>query len=674
MPETYGGYGTTNNAPEGYAKTQSNTYEALAGVNPDPLAAGDAPKSAFEYITGGDIQSKYDSFVDNQYNSVKDLVTDPNEIRQQYINGFQDRINALNQVYDSQLATAKQQGLDRVGQGTAILARRGIAGSPRAVGIKEGILTQNRGIESEIQAQRNAEIGALLGQASQMAVEEARYRAEQKQNGVKSYLEELKGRDQRAQDMVGKNVAALIAGGYDINEIDVKDLAKRLGVNTQDILSQYQTEKIKQDAAAKEAVLKGQYNLAPGEIRFDANGKEVARGGDKPQTGIIGEYEYAKAQGYSGSFTEYQNDDANRRATAASIAAANGQLNPQQTSTFLRIVDKYNASPLIQASDRTPVLKDTITRIRANPGDAAQQLNLSYAYIQALDTYQSAVREGELGLVNSIDSKIGKLQNSVQQIQNGQVVRPEVALQIANAANDLVTTINAAAQQKARSFQSGAQVAGVGPAFDQYLSGFNPTYESGNSNNGGNYQVPKIKPQSYGSVSDVIKANPDKQTQIDAAVDQMISDGLQDDEILQRLQGGSQGFNDVVSGINVKKVADAIGKFESGGNYRALGPVTNASGNRAYGKYQVMASNVPSWTKEALGKSLTPQQFLNDPKAQDAVAHYKMKQYLTRYGSVEDVASVWFSGQPASKAGNKKDVIGTSVPSYIKNVLAHYNA
>lgn len=132
------------------------------------------------------------------------------------------------------------------------------------------------------------------------------------------------------------------------------------------------------------------------------------------------------------------------------------------------------------------------------------------------------------------------------------------------------------------------------------------------------------------------------------------------------LSMGGNGSSDVV------RFSAAIGQFESGGRYNAVGPDTG-NGNKALGRYQVMASNVPSWTKEALGKSLTPQQFLNSPEAQDAVAHYKMGQYYEKYGNWGDVASVWFSGRPLKKAGNAKDVIGTSTPQYVKNVLAIYD-
>ena len=42
-------------------------------------------------------------------------------------------------------------------------------------------------------------------------------------------------------------------------------------------------------------------------------------------------------------------------------------------------------------------------------------------------------------------------------------------------------------------------------------------------------------------------------------------------------------------------------------------------------------------------------------------------------GTVEDVASAWFSGRPMAQAGNAKDVIGTSVPKYVQNVRSIYD-
>lgn len=150
----------------------------------------------------------------------------------------------------------------------------------------------------------------------------------------------------------------------------------------------------------------------------------------------------------------------------------------KQKQVFNSIVDKYNRSPLILASDRTIVLEDTIENIRKNPGDAAQQLNLVYSYVQALDTYQSAVREGELGLVNSIDSAIGRLQKSVDQIREGKVVRDDVALQIANAADLVVKTIKKGASNKEKAFASQAKVNGIEDLWNDYRTGFDAAFDA----------------------------------------------------------------------------------------------------------------------------------------------------------------------------------------------------
>lgn len=155
-----------------------------------------------------------------------------------------------------------------------------------------------------------------------------------------------------------------------------------------------------------------------------------------------------------------------------------GNMTPGQVSAFNSIVGKYNASPLVQASDRTVVLKNSIDQVRGNPSDGATQLNLVYSYVQALDTYQSAVREGELALVNSIDSKVGKLSNYITQIQDGQVVRPEVAKDIANAAEKLVSTIDEGAKNKAKSFESQAKVVGLGSQWKEYTDGFTQSYNN----------------------------------------------------------------------------------------------------------------------------------------------------------------------------------------------------
>lgn len=102
--------------------------------------------------------------------------------------------------------------------------------------------------------------------------------------------------------------------------------------------------------------------------------------------------------------------------------------------------------------------------------------------------------------------------------------------------------------------------------------------------------------------------------------------------------------------------ARSIKTIESGsasGNYSALGRWVR--GDRAYGAYQVMGANIPEWTRRALGKSLTPDEFLRDPAAQDVVFRHVFGEYVRKYGNPQDAASAWHSGRPLAQAGNAHD-------------------
>lgn len=65
---------------------------------------------------------------------------------------------------------------------------------------------------------------------------------------------------------------------------------------------------------------------------------------------------------------------------------------------------------------------------------------------------------------------------------------------------------------------------------------------------------------------------------------------------------------------------------ESGGNYR----VRPNARTGAAGKYQVLPSNIPSWTQKHYHQPLTPEQFQANPKAQEAVFNGEMSDYLRR--------------------------------------------
>jgi hypothetical protein len=106
----------------------------------------------------------------------------------------------------------------------------------------------------------------------------------------------------------------------------------------------------------------------------------------------------------------------------------------------------------------------------------------------------------------------------------------------------------------------------------------------------------------------------------------------------------------------------AIAGIESGGAYDKLGPQTK-TGDRAYGKYQVMGNNIPEWTTQVLGKPMTPEQFLSNPDAQEAVFKAKFGDYVQKYGP-EGAAKAWFAGEKGMNNPNARDVLGTTVQGY----------
>lgn len=125
-------------------------------------------------------------------------------------------------------------------------------------------------------------------------------------------------------------------------------------------------------------------------------------------------------------------------------------------------------------------------------------------------------------------------------------------------------------------------------------------------------------------------------------------------------------------GGTLSKLVNSIGKLESSNNYASVGPMTK-HGDRAFGRYQVMGANIPIWTKEVLGRSMTPHEFLQDEQAQDAVAQAKLGSYLNKFGNIDDAASMWFSGRPL-KNNQSRDVLGTSVPDYVKKINQYFYA
>ena len=139
---------------------------------------------------------------------------------------------------------------------------------------------------------------------------------------------------------------------------------------------------------------------------------------------------------------------------------------------------------------------------------------------------------------------------------------------------------------------------------------------------------------------------------------------------------GTTNFN---SGSGVSTPSGNFGSFvraiaakESGGNYSA---VNRHSG--ALGKYQIMPANIPQWSRQALGRTISPSQFLASPKYQEQIAQYHLRRYYDQYGPA-GASVAWYAGPAAANrfvasgyASRGMEANGyPSVYSYVNNIMA----
>jgi hypothetical protein len=102
----------------------------------------------------------------------------------------------------------------------------------------------------------------------------------------------------------------------------------------------------------------------------------------------------------------------------------------------------------------------------------------------------------------------------------------------------------------------------------------------------------------------------------------------------------SGGTEDKSKVSELDKFLWAEGEKESHNDYNSVNPNSGA-----LGRWQVMPANLPSWLSESGQPQMTPNQFLANHKAQDAVAETILGGYYKQYGAA-GAAAMWYSGQP----------------------------
>lgn len=168
------------------------------------------------------------------------------------------------------------------------------------------------------------------------------------------------------------------------------------------------------------------------------------------------------------TFNEYATLDANRK--RAITTATESGMSSKEVTVFNGIVDKYNKSPLVAANDRVSILRTMTEQLGKDKRNSALQVSFIYSLIQALDTYQSAVREGEIAVVGSTQGVADQIANLPDKIAKGSILSESVIDRYIGVANTLAGSIQTAADKKKTTFGAQARVAGVGDAWDDYAA------------------------------------------------------------------------------------------------------------------------------------------------------------------------------------------------------------
>lgn len=411
--------------------TQAAIQKANSGATTTPGSTGTTgtvktvvtPSTPLEdqaTIDARNAQSKY-------LNSLSE--PDAGQTYQNTLARFQAEIDATNALYADEIARSKVQGQGRLGTQTAINARRGLIGSDFGEAAVQGQENANTEVLRQIDNEKAAKISSILSMARSDAAAELKAKREEFVKGLDARLAFYSSADQRKADNTTKAVKNLIAQGLNVNEVPANDLskfAKYYGISVDDIKAQYDAEKQASDA------------------------EKV-----KSQPASVQEYEYAKLGGYTGSYSQYQNEDANRKAAIAKAGTSNtAGLTPYQQFTATQSISKDTQARTANAREmsRQAALIDNSYNNIVNGGDKSLNTQaIVVAFNKILDP-TSVVREGEYDRTAAGQSLLSRLEGKVQNIaQGGAGVTAATLLEASNIAKQyLAGAQQSIAEQNAR--------------------------------------------------------------------------------------------------------------------------------------------------------------------------------------------------------------------------------
>lgn len=201
------------------------------------------------------------------------------DIQRNQMQLFQKEIDATNQIYDQMLRVEDQQGQGRLGSVGSIGARAGILGSDFQNASEQNMQTQNNQLIGGIQAERAAKIAAIEGNGRQSAASEIAAKNLANKQGADAKIAFLASKAERKAANLSKLAGSLVDQGVDpttMTAAEMKTITDSYGLSKEDIISEYNSAKVTQDAAAAKAKKDAEFSLSEGQARYDADGNLIA--------------------------------------------------------------------------------------------------------------------------------------------------------------------------------------------------------------------------------------------------------------------------------------------------------------------------------------------------------------------------------------------------------------
>lgn len=372
-------------------------------------------------------------------------------LRQQARDRIQTQVDSIKLAGAQALARARLQGQDRLGQARSGQARSGTLGSTFSDSQNNQLLDYNTGIETDTQAETDSKVSALLNQADKDATQEIKDRRDAREKGATAYLEFITKRDTDRTSKASALAKMFAANGVDPSTLSTQDQAKLktsygLDVKTfGGLVADAKAAKAKADAENKKTELASQ----PDSVR---------------------EYNFAKDNGYTGTYNDYQNLDANRKVAIAKAGQSGNGFTPYQTFQATQSLKKTvqsntQASTIIKQQGQT--LNSTWARYKS--GGAKDLNGTSQAIITTFNKLldpTSVVRETEYDRSGQGQALLQSIQGKISSIANGGPGLTEASLQeLVDLGN--VYTRNAQAAIDAQNEQASeeAKFFGINPEF-----------------------------------------------------------------------------------------------------------------------------------------------------------------------------------------------------------------